>query len=164
ERECAFHCLKSLAKYVVVDDQQRAIPIANQDFAGLPLRLARPVRVTGTMTDKGIMVARIELPLVHSHIGHVMIAWRDTPGTVGLLTVAISDTRVASAHALLTSKSASLDDLKLHAGHVLHAFDPSVEPKGPASGYGVKKAIAGAVQHVGFAAAVENASATVKSQ
>jgi hypothetical protein len=163
ERECAFHCLKSLAKYVVVDDQQKAIPIANQDFAGLPLRLARPVRVTGTMTDKGIMIARIELPLVHSHIGHVMIAWRDTPGTVGLLTVAISDTRVASAHALLTSKSSSLDDLKLHAGHVLHAFDPSVEPKGPASGYGVKKAIAGAVQHVGFAAAAEGASAGVKS-
>lgn len=163
ERECAFHCLKSLAKYVLVDEQQKAIPIANQDFAGLPLRMARPVRVTGTMTDKGIVIARVELPLVHSHIGHVMIAWRDTPGTVGLLTVAISDTRVALAHAQLTSKSTSLDDLKLHAGHVLHALDPSVEPKGPASGYGAKKAVAGAVQHVGFAAAAEGASAGVKS-
>jgi hypothetical protein len=164
ERECAFHCLKGLAKYVLVDDQQAVVPIANQDFAGLPLRLARPVRVTGTMTEKGIAIARIELPVVHSHIGHVMIAWRDTPGTVGLLTVALSDTRVAAAHALLTSKSTGLDDLKLHAGHVLHALDPAVEPKGPASGYGTKKAIAGAVQHVGFAAAVENASAIVKSQ
>jgi hypothetical protein len=163
ERECAFHCLKSLAKYVVVDDRQNVIPIANQEFAGIPLRLGRPVRVTGTLTDKGIVVSRIELPVVHSHIGHVMTAWRDTPGTVGLLTVAASDTRVAAAHALLTSKATSLDELKLHAGHVLHALDPAVEPKGPASGYGAKKATAGALQHVGFAAAVETASAGVKS-
>jgi len=164
DRECAFHCLKGLAKYVVVDDQKNVIPIANQDFAGIPLRLARPVRVTGTMTDKGIVISRLEPPVVHSHIGHVMIAWRDTPGTVGLLTVALSDTRVAAAHALLTSKSAGPDDLKVHAGHVLHALDPAVEPKGPASGYGVKKATAGALQHVGFAAAVEGASADVKSR
>ncbi len=164
ERECAFHCLKGLAKYVLVDDQQNVVPIANQDFAGLPLRLARPVRITGNMTEKGVVISRIELPVVHSHIGHVMTAWRDTPGTVGLLTVALSDTRVAAAHALLTSKSTSLDDLKLHAGHVLHALDSAVEPKGPASGYGVKKATAGAVQHVGFAAAADNASAALKSR
>ena len=164
ERECAFHCLKGLAKFVLVDDQQNVMPIANQDFAGLPLRLARPVRITGNMTEKGIVISRIELPVVHSHIGHVMTAWRDTPGTVGLLTVALSDTRVAAAHALLTSKSTSLDDLKLHAGHVLHALDSAVESKGPASGYGVKKATAGAVQHVGFAAAADNASAALKSR
>ena len=125
ERECAFHCLKGLAKYVVVDDQKNVIPIANQDFAGIPLRLARPVRVTGVLTDKGIVVSRIEPPLVHAHIGHVMTAWRETPGTVGLLTIALSDTRIAAAHALLLAKSSSLDDMKLHAGHVLHALDPA---------------------------------------
>ena len=124
ERECGFHCLKALAKYVLVDQNGSVLRIANQDFAGLPLRLARPVRLTGQMTDNGIVISRIEPPLVHAHIGHVMTAWRDTPGTVGLLTVAASDTRVASAHALLTSKSETLDDMKLHAGHVLHAFGP----------------------------------------
>jgi len=163
ERECAFHCLKSLARYVVVDDQKNVIPIANQDFAGIPLRLGRPVRVTGVLTDKGILVSRIEPPLVHAHIGHVMIGWRDTPGQVGLLTIAQSDTRIAAAHALLLTKSDTLDDMKLHAGHVLHALDPTLETTGPASGYGAKKAAAGAMQHVGFTAAVENASATVKS-
>src|SRR5689334_164617 len=89
ERDCAFHCLKGLAKYVLVDEKQNVLPLVNQDFAGIPLRLGRPVRLTGTMTDKGIVVQRIELPVVHSHIGHVMTAWRDTPGTVGLLTVAL---------------------------------------------------------------------------
>jgi hypothetical protein len=162
ERECAFRCLKSLAKYVLVDQNGTVLPIANQDFAGLPLRLARPVRLSGQMTDNGIVISRIEPPLVHAHIGHVMTAWRDTPGTVGLLTVAASDARVAAAHALLTSKSETLDDMKLHAGHVLHALDPTLEPKGPASGYGTKKAAAGALQHVGFAAGVEGASAIVK--
>ena len=163
ERECAFHCLKGLAKFVVVDDQKNVIPIANQDFAGILLRLARPVRVTGVLTDKGILISRIEPPLVHAHIGHVMTAWRETPGQVGLLTIAQSDTRIAAAHTLLLSKSTSLDDMKLHAGHVLHALDPTIETAGPASGYGAKKAAAGAMQHVGFTAAVDNASAAVKS-
>ena len=163
ERECAFHCLKALAKYVLVDQNGTALRIANQDFAGLPLRLARPVRLTGQMTDNGIVISRIEPPLVHAHIGHVMTAWRDTPGTVGLLTVAASDGRVAAAHALLTSKSETLDDMKMHAGHVLHALDPTLEPKGPASGYGTKKALAGGLQHVGFAADVEGASPAVKT-
>ncbi len=163
DRECAFYCLKGLAKFVVVDDQKHIIPIANQDFAGIPYRLARPVRVTGVLTDKGIVVSRIEPPLVHAHIGHVMTAWRDTPGQVGLLTIAQSDQRIATAHVLLLSKSTTLDDMKLHAGHVLHALEPALETAGPASGYGAKKAAAGAMQHVGFTAAVENASATVKS-
>ena len=163
ERECAFHCLKGLSKYVIVDEQKNVIPIANQDFAGMPLRLARPVRVTGVLTDNGIVVARIEPPLVHAHIGHVMTAWRDTPGQVGLLTIAQSDTRIAAAHALLLSKATTIDEMKLHAGHVLHALDPAIEKTGPASGYGAKKAAAGAIQHVGFTAAVENASAAVKT-
>lgn len=163
DRECAFHCLKGLATFVVVDDQKNVIPIANQDFAGIPYRLARPVRVIGVLTDKGIVVSRIEPPLVHAHIGHVMTAWRDTPGQVGLLTIAQSDQRIAAAHVLLLSQSTSLDDMKLHARHVLHALEPTLETAGPASGYGAKKAAAGAMQHVGFTAAVENASATVKS-
>lgn len=162
ERDCAFHCLKGLAKYVVVDDQKNVIPIANQDFPGIPYRLARPVRVTGVLSDQGIIVSRIEPPLVHAHIGHVMIGWRDTPGQVGLLTIAQSDTRIAAAHTLLLSKASNLDEMKLHAAHVLHALDPTIETAGPASGYGAKKAAAGAIQHVGFTAAVDNASATVK--
>jgi hypothetical protein len=163
DRECVFHCLKGLAKVVIVDGDQNVIPIANQDFAGIPLRLARPVRVTGEPTDRGIIVSRIELPPVHAHIGHVMTAWRDTPGQVGLLTIAQSDMRVATAHALLLAKAGTLDDMKVHAGHVLHALDPALEAVGPASGYGAKKAAAGAMQHAGFAAAVDNASPAVKS-
>src|SRR5712691_11097163 len=31
ERECIFACIKGLAKYVLIDDNNHVIPIANQD-------------------------------------------------------------------------------------------------------------------------------------
>ena len=57
----------------------------------------------------------------------------------------------------------NLDSLKLHAGHVINALDPSIEMKGPGSGYGVKKAAAGASQHVQLAAKSEGASKGVQT-
>jgi hypothetical protein len=162
DRECGFECIKALEKYVLVDDTKKVIPIANQDFAGIPLRFNHAVRITGEMTPKGILISKLELPPAHTHIGHVMTAWRDTPGSVGLLFAAMSDAKVAANHALLASKAQNdLPQMQLHAGHVLNALDPSIEPKGPGSGYGVKKAATAALQHVGFAAKSEGASANV---
>ena len=101
---------------------------------------------------------------VHNHIGHVMTTWKDTPGSQGFLPVAIADAKVAATHAGYMRKSPdNLDSLKLHAGHVLNALDPSIEMKGPGSGYGVKKAVAGASQHVQLAAKTEGASKGVQT-
>ena len=66
---------------------------------------------------------------------------------------------MAVLHADLALKASSLDDIKLHASHVLNALDPAVEPKGPGAGYGVKKAAAGALQHLDFAAKADGATA-----
>jgi hypothetical protein len=100
----------------------------------------------------------------HNHIGHVMTMWKDTPGTQGFLPVAIADAKVAAAHAGYMQKSPdNLDSMKLHAGHVLNALDPSIEMKGPGSGYGVKRAAAGASQHVELAAKSEGASKGVQT-
>jgi hypothetical protein len=99
---------------------------------------------------------------VHTHIGHVMTMWKDTPSTQGFLPVAVADAKVASIHAGYMQKSSdNLDSIKLHAGHVLNALDPSIEPKGPGSGYGVKRAAAGALQHLQLAAKSEGASKSV---
>ena len=88
-----------------------------------------------------------------------MTMWKDTPGTQGFLPVAIADAKVAATHAGYMQKSPdNLDSIKLHAGHVLNALDPSIEMKGPGSGYGVKRAAAGALQHVELAAKSEGAS------
>ena len=164
ERECIFDCLKALAKYVLVDQDNKVIPIANQDLAGLPLYAGRLVRLTAELKGDALVASKIEAIPPHLHIGHVMTNWRDTPGNVGFLIAAISDAKVAVIHAKLAARDPeNLNDMKLHAGHVLNALDPSIEPKGPASGYGVKKAAAGAAQHLDFAAKAEGASANVKT-
>jgi hypothetical protein len=163
ERACLFACLKALAKWVLVDQNNRVFEIANQELPGLPLYAGRRVRLTGHLSGAVIVASRVEAYPPHLHIGHLMTNWRDTPGGVGLLIAAVSDAKIAALHATLAIKNPdSLDDLKLHAGHVLHALDPVVQPEGPASGYGVKKAADGAQQHLDFAWKAEGASAAVK--
>ena len=164
ERECLFECIKALAKYVLVDDKQQVIAIANQDLGGLPLYAGRPVRITGTLKDGAILATKIEAIPAHLHLGHLMTNWRDTPSNVGFLIAAISDGKVAAIHGELAAKSApDLDTMKLHAAHVLNALDSSLEPKGPGSGYGVKKAVSGAVQHLELAVQAEGVTANIKT-
>ena len=102
--------------------------------------------------------------MAHAHIGHVMDMWRDTPDQQGLLPTAIAEAEIAAQHAGLAARSAgNLDAMKAHAGHVLHAVDPTIEMQGPGLGYGVKKAAMGAAQHIDFAAGSDGASANVKT-
>lgn len=164
DRACLFACINGLAKYVLVDADGQVLPILNQDAMGLPLYAGRPVKITGERKGDALVVAKVEAIPSHLHIGHVMTNWRDTPGTRGFLPVAIDEARVAVLHAGLAAKSASLDDIRLHAGHVLHALDPALEPKGPGAGYGVKKATAGAQQHLDFAAKADGATTIVTTQ
>jgi hypothetical protein len=137
------------------------LPIANQDAMGLPLYAGRPVKLTGEWKGNAILVTKVEAIPAHLHIGHVMTNWRDTPGTRGFLPVAIDEARVAVLHAGLAAKGASLEDVALHARHVLNALDPGIEPKGPGAGYGVKKAAAGALQHLDFAVKADGATANI---
>ena len=97
--------------------------------------------------------------MVKTHIGHVTTSFKDTPNMQGLLPTALAEAKIAAQHAALAVKSeGNLDQMKLHAGHVIHAVDPTIEMKGPGLGYGVKKAAAGAAQHISLAAKVEGAS------
>ena len=162
DRQCLIACIKALGKYVLVDQSGQVIPIANQDAMGLPLYAGRPVKLTGERRGDAVLVTKVEAIPAHLHIGHVMTNWRDTPGTRGFLPVAIDEARVAVLHARLAAKSARLDDIQLHAGHVLNALDPTVEPGAPgAAGYGVKKAAAGARQHLDFAAGADGATTSI---
>jgi hypothetical protein len=158
DRQCLLACITALEKYVLVDRDNRVIPIANQDAMGLPLYAGRPVRIGGDMRDGAVFVAKVEAIPAHLHIGHVMTNWRDTPGGRGFLPVAMDEARVAIEHARLAAKSLSLEDMQLHAGHVLHALDPEVVSTGPGAGYGVKKAAANAAQHLEMARTAEGAT------
>src|SRR5262245_42086571 len=94
ERECLFECIRALAKYVLVDDKQQVIAIANQDLGGLPLYAGRPVRITGTLKDGAILATKIEAIPAHLHLGHLMTNWRDQPSNVGILIAGISDRKI----------------------------------------------------------------------
>ena len=158
DRQCVFLCIKALAKWALVDQNKQVTAIANPDAMGLPLYAGRLVKLTGERKGDAIVVARVEPIPAHLHLGHVTTNWRDTPGTRGFLPVAIDEARVVLQHAQLAAKVTALEEIKLHAGHVLHALDPAIEANGPGAGYGVKKALTGAQQHLGLAAGSEGAS------
>lgn len=98
----------------------------------------------------------------HTHIGHVADAFRGTPEGKGLLPTAIAEANVVAQHAALAARDPSnLDAAKTHAGHVLHAIDPSLAERGPGAGYGLKPAVTAAINHIGLAARAEGASQAV---
>ena len=94
------------------------------------------------------------------HAGHVVNAGPDTPGELGLLPMALAEAKIAAQHAALAARTpADLSMMKLHAGHVLHALDPSIVNVGPGRGYGVKRAANGTALHTELAAKADGAPA-----
>lgn len=101
---------------------------------------------------------------VHTHIGHVLTSFAQTPDEEGLLPTAQAEAQVAVQHAgFAAGNTENLDAMKLHTTHVLHAVDPSQIEAGPGRGFGVKRAAQGIVQHIGLAAAADGASANVNT-
>jgi hypothetical protein len=100
--------------------------------------------------------------MVKTHMGHVTTSFQGTPNMQGLLPTALAEAKIAAQHAALAVKSeGNLDAMKLHAGHVLHALDPSIEAKGPGLNYGVKPAAMGVAMHIYLAAQAPGASKNV---
>ena len=115
-----------------------------------------------TILSGGLLLAQQNA--AHTHIGHVMDGWRDTPEGQGLLPAAIAEAQIAAQHASLAAKDPSnLDAMKRHSAHVLHAVDPEQIESGPGLGYGVKKAAAGAAQHISAASNADGASGAVQA-
>lgn len=98
---------------------------------------------------------------VGTHIGHVVNSFSDTPNGMGLLPTAFAEARTAAQHAGLAGKAATLDGMKLHAGHVINALDPTIVSAGPGLGYGMKKAALAAATHIELAAKAAGASQNV---
>lgn len=97
------------------------------------------------------------------HIGHIVNAFAEAPMGQGLLPTAMAEARIAVQHAALAARNpGNLDAMKLHAGHVINAIDPTVVDKGPGLGYGVKKAAQGIAAHIELAAKAPGASKNVE--
>ena len=117
----------------------------------------------GVVLGAGVVGAQAP-NMAHTHIGHVMTSFGDTPDKAGLLPTASAEAATAAQHAALGAKaSANLMAMQLHAGHVIQCIDPSIVAMGPCKGYGVKKAATAAINHVGLAAKADTASAGVKT-
>lgn len=117
----------------------------------------------------------------HAHIGHVMTSWTDTPGMKGFLPTAIADAQVAMEQVERADLEGRINDFWLYGGYLLNALDPGPETDAllkkayarlpttyvkievPGSGYGIKRAVAAALQHVQLAVKSEGASDNVKT-
>ena len=117
----------------------------------------------------------------HAHIGHVMTSWKDTPDMKGFLPTAIADAQVAMEQVERADLEGRINDFWLYGGYVLNALDPGAETNAllkaayarlptnyikievPGTGYGIKRAVAGALQHAQLAAKSDGASDNVKT-
>ncbi len=122
-----------------------------------------PAAAAVTASSTGMPLVPVPAGAAGVHVGHVVNAFGDTPGGMGLLPTAMIEASVAAQHAALAVRaSTDLAAMKLHAGHVLNALDPTLEPKGPGRGYGVRKAATGVANHIELAAKADGASADIK--
>jgi hypothetical protein len=132
-------------------------------LTGAPLPGGYTPPAAGRGGRSGATTPPIAVPAgaVGTHIGHVVNSFVDTPNGMGLLPVAFSEARTAAQHAGLAAKAATLDAMKLHAGHVINAMDPTLVSAGPGLGYGMKKAALAAANHIELAAKAAGASQNV---
>jgi hypothetical protein len=99
---------------------------------------------------------------VRTHIMQAADASGESPTGQGLLPTAVAEAMIAAEHAALAAADlTNVDGMRRHAGHVLHALDPSATVGGPGLGYGVKRGASAAALHVELAAASDSVSENV---
>jgi hypothetical protein len=100
----------------------------------------------------------------HAHVVHVADAFEGAPGGYGLLRIAVAEAEIAALHADLAAQAVnSVDDVRLHVGHMRHALDPAVTFTGPGLGYGLRRAVDEALFHLNLAATSIGASDNVRT-
>ncbi len=118
----------------------------------------------GTVVN-GVAVVPSLPGIVGIEIGYISTNYLDTPDKAGLLPLAQAEARIAAQHAGFMPRAVdNLATLQMHAGHILHALDPSLMPTAtaPGKGYGLKHALEGIVAYADAAAKDAGASANVK--
>lgn len=99
-----------------------------------------------------------------THIHHVSETFRGTPDSQGLLATAVAEAEIAAQHAALAMRAPDdLDAMKRHAGHVLHALDPSEVENGPGAGYGAILAAERTAHYIALAARSNGATPPVET-
>ena len=115
-------------------------------------------------TPLGPAAGASQTDAVLMHVWYILNEWPETPDGRGLLPTAVSEAQVATQHAGLAAGSQeNLEQMQVHARHVLHAVDPAEIPEGPGLGYGVRRASADVAAQIELAAGAEGASENVRT-
>lgn len=104
--------------------------------------------------------------IAHTHIGHAMTGWPDTPGQKGLFVTAEDAGRTALKEAEKASaKGNDLAEIKHDVSLVILATDPESSLEDDATvktKYGLRNALTAAVNHINYAADSRDASENVR--
>lgn len=117
----------------------------------IPLLFLLFVTMTGCVQTRPLMS--------HSHIGHALTTWHDTPGNQGLYTVAAKELDlaiVATDQALANAKDPRR--AAKYVDNALHALNPDLMRFGAGLDYGAIRAMQGAIDHLEYAADSDDAS------
>ncbi len=102
--------------------------------------------------------------IAHAHIGHAVTGWHDTPAQQGLLVTAGREAEIGYNHAGFALEAAATpDQLREHVRHVLHVYAPERTTPGPGLGYGLCKALDGALNHLEYTAQADDATDNVRN-
>lgn len=101
--------------------------------------------------------------IAHVHVGHALTGWHSTPGKDGFFVVAEKQAEKAlDAARSATSHGNDENTLKADIARALEATNPEKKDDEPRSRYGVKQALNGAINHIGFAGDSDDASENIK--
>jgi len=101
--------------------------------------------------------------IAHTHIGHALTGWIDTPDKEGLFIVAEKKARQAMESAKQgTSEPIDMARIKQHLKEVIAATNPPQPSDGGPVNYGVKQALSGAIGHLTYAATSADATSNVR--
>ena len=100
-----------------------------------------PAEASAQDTPPPDAAAEARTPPAHVHLRHVAETFRGTPDNAGLLPTAVAEAEIARRHAELAGGDPTdLEGMQRHAGHVIHALDPTEVEAGPGTGYGMIRA------------------------
>jgi hypothetical protein len=136
-------------------------------YSGFWLSSESADAVTVQPNGDSIKMSDVIVPGSMAHIRHVMSAWKPSADGKGLAVGSREQTDKALTHATLSVNSDSLENIQLHAHHVINIVEGSEGDNydasfgDPGDGFGVLLYAADAGKHSGFAAGAEGVSSNV---
>jgi hypothetical protein len=101
--------------------------------------------------------------IAHVHVGHALTGWHNTPGKAGFFVVAENQANKAlDAAQSAIARGDDMEALQTYIALAVEATNSESKTDEPKSKYGVKQALNGAVNHIGFAGDSDDASENIK--